>query len=144
MIFEPMDAMAGALGGVLIGLAAAVLLLGNGAIAGISGITARALTGGAGGRAEPLAFLVGLMAAPIAYSVLYRPVDITMDASPAMMTAAGVIVGFGTALGNGCTSGHGVCGMSRLSARSIAATLTFMAVAIFTVTVLRPVLIGGE
>lgn len=142
MEFDATDALFGALGGVLIGLASAVLLLGNGAIAGISGLVGRALTGGAGGRVEPLAFLVGLVAAPVIYAGMRGPVEITLTADPTLLIAGGLIVGLGTALGNGCTSGHGVCGMSRLSVRSIVATLTFMAVAIATVTFLRPMIAG--
>ena len=143
MIFDLSDAVSGALGGVLIGAAAAVLLLGNGLIAGISGLTGRALSGGSAGRTEPLVFLAGLIAAPLVYVALMGPVQIQIDTNPVLLIASGLIVGLGTTLGNGCTSGHGVCGMSRLSGRSIAATLTFMASAIATVALLRPFLVGG-
>lgn len=131
-------------GGILIGLAAAVLLFFHGRIAGISGILGGALRnrqrGDLGWR---LAFLVGLLAAG-AVAVLLSPtqVEITIDRSLGAMALAGLLVGFGTALGSGCTSGHGVCGIARLSKRSLVATATFMAVGALTVFVVNH-LLGG-
>ena len=133
--------LAGLLGGVLIGLSASLLLLLNGRVAGISGIvnglTRRPGTADWTWRA---AFLVGLMGAGgVAMRMLGQQ---AASAAPvAVLLLAGVLVGFGTSLGNGCTSGHGVCGLGRLSQRSFVAVLTFMATAIATVGAVR--LLGG-
>jgi len=136
--FTPISA---AIGGLLIGLSAGMLWLGLGRIAGISGIVGNLLTGKADEGAWRLAFLVGLTAAPILYTVLGNPLPtIVVSASPAVAIAGGVLVGFGTRLGGGCTSGHGICGMARLSRRSIAATLLFMASGFATVFVARHLL----
>ncbi len=137
--FTPFSSLAG---GALIGLAAAVVWVGNGRIAGISGILGgigRGFPADAGWR---IAFLSGLMAAPAAYAFATGPVSVTVLAGPATLIAAGLLVGFGTRLGNGCTSGHGVCGIARLSPRSIAATGIFMATAAVTVFIVRHTL-GG-
>ncbi|WP_279358635.1 YeeE/YedE family protein [Methylobacterium indicum] len=125
-------------GGALIGAAAALLLLANGRIAGISGILGGLAGAEARDRAWRLAFLVGLLAGP----VLYRLVSgdwpaVGSVASWPVLVAAGLLVGFGTRLGSGCTSGHGVCGLARLSPRSFAAVATFMACAILTVFLVR-------
>ncbi|MCB1414406.1 MAG: YeeE/YedE family protein [Xanthobacteraceae bacterium] len=127
---------AGLLGGALIGLASVLLMLFNGRIAGISGIFGDLLT--ARNRGWRLAFVAGLLAAPLlaALGGATLPVP-TMPASFTLIAIAGLLVGIGTRLGGGCTSGHGVCGNARLSARSIAATVTFMVVAIVTVAVVR-------
>lgn len=131
-------------GGVLIGLAAAVLLFFHGRIAGISGILGGALRsrqrGDLGWR---LAFLVGLLSVG-AVAALIGPsyVQSTLDRSLGSMALAGLLVGFGTALGSGCTSGHGVCGIARLSKRSMVATATFMAFGALTVFVVNH-LLGG-
>lgn len=126
----------GLFGGTLIGLASALLMLLAGRIAGISGIFGGLLT--ASDRGWRLAFVAGLLAAPLLATLggaaLPAP---TMPASLALIAVAGLVVGIGTRLGGGCTSGHGVCGSARLSARSIAATTTFMVVAIVTVAVVR-------
>lgn len=122
-------------GGVLIGLSACVLLLGNGRIAGISGIVYGLVRGG-GERAWRAAFLIGLMGA----GALTMHATGPMRGSPAgttVLIVAGLLVGFGTRLGHGCTSGHGVCGLGRLSARSLVAVLVFMATAIATVAIVR-------
>ncbi|MGF6211023.1 YeeE/YedE family protein [Comamonas sp. 4034] len=135
--FTPVAAL---LGGALIGLAAVLLVLFNGRIAGISGIVGSLLPPRAPGGAWRVAFLIGLLAAPWAYG-LFAPVPAT--ASPAswpVLVIAGLLVGFGTRLGSGCTSGHGVCGLSRLSMRSLVATLCFMAAGFATVFVARHVL----
>jgi uncharacterized membrane protein YedE/YeeE len=114
-----------------------------GRIAGIAGIT-RGATGlsGAGDRGWRLAFVAGLVAAPLLAGAVAGPVQQTVSGNLPMMAIAGLLVGTGVALGSGCTSGHGVCGLARLSPRSLAAVATFMAMAAATVFVLRHV-IGG-
>ena len=121
------------IGGALIGLSATLLWLANGRIAGISGILG-SLSSPSGEAGWRLAFLVGLIAAPLLYTLFtgHAP-QISMPQSPPLLIGAGLLVGFGTRLGSGCTSGHGVCGLARLSPRAIAATLTFMATAFATV-----------
>ena len=136
--FTPLSA---AIGGLLIGLAAALLLFANNRVAGISGILGQALWPAPGEeRGWRLAFLAGLPVGAAIVSQLTGPLAIQIDASLPVLIVAGLFVGFGTRLGNGCTSGHGVCGMSRGSTRSIAATLTFMGVAVVTVFVVRHIL----
>ncbi len=135
--FTPGAALAG---GALIGLAAALMMLLAGRIAGVSGILGGALAAPAGDRAWRYAFIAGLVAAPALAAMFgggWPPV--TMPAWP-LVIAAGLLVGFGTRMGNGCTSGHGVCGIARLSARSIAATAIFMAAAFATVFVVRHIM----
>ncbi|BDD93022.1 MULTISPECIES: YeeE/YedE family protein [unclassified Pandoraea] len=139
--FTPWTALAG---GLLIGVAAVWLMLATGRIAGISGIAGGLLRPRAGDVGWRIAFVVGLMAAPWAYRAVAVVPTAQIDASAAMLVAAGVLVGFGTRLGSGCTSGHGVCGLSRLSWRSLVATLCFMAMGFLTVFVVRHVLnLGG-
>ena len=130
--------LAGLGGGVLIGLAAAVMLLGAGRIAGVSGIAARAFAIGEGSmpRSAAFAFLIGLPLGALIVT-LATGAAAPQFASPAMLAAAGLIVGVGTRLGSGCTSGHGVCGMSRLSQRSLVATATFMATGFATVAAMN-------
>lgn len=129
---------AGALGGLLIGLAAALLLLANGRIAGISGILGQLLWPSANEeRGWRLAFLAGLPLGAALVSRIAGPMEVQIAASTPTLILAGILVGFGTRLGNGCTSGHGVCGISRGSVRSIVATLTFMVVAGVTVLFMR-------
>ena len=127
-------------GGVLIGIAATLLLWLTGRIAGISGILGAVLVPRSGDVAWRVAFLVGLVGAGAAYLWLvpgtYSP---RQGFSPLLLVIAGLLVGFGTRMGNGCTSGHGVCGLGRLSMRSFAAVLTFMATAIATTYVVRHV-----
>ena len=142
--FTPLAALGG---GALIGLAAALLMLGNGRIAGISGILGRLLPPWQGSDTDGLprlAFLAGLIGAPLllSWSGLWAMPAAVLPGGTALMVAAGLLVGVGTTLGSGCTSGHGVCGLARLSKRSLAATLVFMAAAIATVFVQRH-LIGG-
>jgi uncharacterized protein len=132
----PFDPVSALVGGALIGLAAVLLMLLNGRIAGVSGILGGALAGD--GRAWRLAFLAGLVAAPLLLGAISDPLPVPrMPASWAIIVAAGLLVGFGTRLGGGCTSGHGVCGIARLSPRSIVATLVFMATAMVVVAVMR-------
>ena len=137
----PFDPVSALVGGALIGLAAVLLMLLNGRIAGVSGILGEALTGD--DRGWRLAFLAGLVAAPLLLGAVGRPVPTPwMPSSFAIVIAAGLLVGFGTRLGGGCTSGHGICGIARLSPRSITATAMFMATAILVVGLTRHVL-GG-
>jgi uncharacterized membrane protein YedE/YeeE len=132
-----------ALGGALIGVAVALLWLGIGHIAGISGILARMGEGCSRGRGWRASFLVGLIAAPLLYGLAGGAVPLpTVTRDPWLLVAAGLLVGFGSRLGSGCTSGHGVCGVARLSRRSLTATATFMLAAVATVFVSRH-LLGG-
>jgi uncharacterized membrane protein YedE/YeeE len=132
--FTPVSAL---IGGALIGLSAAILWVANGRIAGISGIL--------GGPAEPrspdtswrLAFLAALVAAPLIFTFVHGKPVIGVTSGPVTLVLAGLLVGFGTRLGGGCTSGHGVCGMARLSPRSIVATVIFMTAAAVTVFLSR-------
>ena len=127
----------GFIGGLLIGLAAAVMLLGSGRIAGISGIAARAF--GLAKSDQPVAFawffLIGLLLGALLIDTFVAPIQSTFPSSPALLIAGGLIVGFGTRMGSGCTSGHGVCGMSRLSPRSLIATVTFITSGMVTVAI---------
>ncbi|WP_299588892.1 YeeE/YedE family protein [uncultured Microbulbifer sp.] len=136
--FTPATALAG---GALIGLASALLLIFNGRIAGISGMVGSLLesSSGVGWR---LAFIIGLLLAPLAWQLFSALPPIKIAAGYPTLIAAGLLVGFGTRLGSGCTSGHGVCGLSRLSSRSMIATLVFMAAGFVTVYVLRHLLAG--
>ena len=131
-------------GGILIGISAVMVMALFGRIAGIAGITqsALALPGAARDRDWRIAFVLGLMAAPLAILALGGTVVQTVPGNLALMVVAGLLVGTGTALGSGCTSGHGVCGLARLSGRSLAAVATFMAAGFVTVFVLRHVM-GG-
>lgn len=131
--------IAGLTGGLLIGLAGAMMLLGIGRIAGVSGMAARA-TGIAtdGARwAIAAAFIIGLPLGALLVELVAGPVQTRFPASIGALIIGGLVVGFGTRMGNGCTSGHGVCGLSRLSPRSIAATATFMAAGFITVALMR-------
>ena len=132
-------------GGVLIGLSAVMVMALFGRIAGIAGITqgAMALPGAAKDRDWRWAFLAGLILAPLAVTVLGGTVAHTVPDNLVGMALAGLLVGLGTALGSGCTSGHGVCGLARLSGRSLAAVVTFMAAGFVTVFVLRHILGGA-
>jgi uncharacterized membrane protein YedE/YeeE len=124
-------------GGLLIGLAASLLILFNGRIAGISGILGGLLRPQPGGVAWRVCFLLGLIISPLVYSTFAPLPTIELKADSNLLIIAGLLVGFGTRLGNGCTSGHGVCGMARLSTRSIVATVTFMIAGIITVFIMR-------
>ena len=130
--------LAGMAGGILIGLAAAVMLLGLGRIAGVSGLAAKAVGLGGSGIAKSGAwmFVIGLPVGALMIILASGGIDATF-ASPVTLAIAGLAVGIGTRLGSGCTSGHGVCGVSRLSGRSIIATLTFMATGIATVAIMN-------
>lgn len=135
--FTPWSSLAG---GVLIGLSAALLILGSGRVAGISGIVGGLLKPGGPDTRWRLAFLGGLLAAPL----LWRLFAVLPEAQPVagggLLVVAGLLVGIGTRYGSGCTSGHGVCGLSRLSPRSLVATLAFMGAGFATVYVVRHLL----
>jgi uncharacterized membrane protein YedE/YeeE len=136
--------LAGLLGGALIGLASAALLLANGRIAGVSGILGRCFLPERGDIAWRLAFLAGLpLGAALATRLAGDVHGFAITGSPVLLVAGGLLVGFGTQLGSGCTSGHGVCGIARGSRRSIVATLVFMATGAITVFVMRHVLGGA-
>ncbi|TCS39559.1 hypothetical protein EDC30_101515 [Paucimonas lemoignei] len=135
--FTPWASVAG---GILIGLAAAGFVLFNGRIAGISGILAGLLTPKRGDVTWRLAFIAGLIAAPLAYQLFAALPAIQVETSLPMLAAAGLLVGIGVRYGGGCTSGHGICGLSRLSSRSLVATLCFMAAAFITVFTVRHIL----
>jgi uncharacterized membrane protein YedE/YeeE len=140
---ENFTPVSGFIGGLLIGGSATLLILLTGRVAGISGILGSALDVEADGLAWRLAFLVGLVLGPLGYGAARGAFpELTMQASLPVLIVAGLLVGFGTRMGGGCTSGHGVCGMARLSPRSLAATATFFVVAAVTVFIVRHV-IGG-
>ncbi len=137
--------LASTVGGALIGVSAVILMASVGRIAGISGIVGRLLPPyGDAGVPGAAAFVVGLIAAPLLYvAATGLPVQQTVSSNLPLLAGAGLLVGFGTILGSGCTSGHGVCGLARLSPRSLVATATFMATAFLAVLVTRH-LLGGE
>ena len=137
--FTPLSAV---IGGALIGIAATLLLALNGRIAGISGILAGLLPPARGDATWRLLFLAGLVLGAFVYATLSGGAPLLIDATVPMLIAGGLITGFGARLGGGCTSGHGVCGLGRLSARSLVATLVFMAATFVTVFVIRHI-IGG-
>jgi len=141
-LFTPWTALAG---GLLIGLATALFLLGTGRVAGISGLVARPLAAlWTRSRLQPelpsLLFIAGLLAAPWAWRLVAPLPASSVDVGPLGLVAAGLLVGVGTRMGNGCTSGHGVCGLSRFSLRSLANVGAFMAAGAATVFLLRHVL----
>ena len=144
MAFTPLSALAG---GALIGVSASILLAFDGRVAGISNIVGGLVTsrGDKGERGWRAAFLGGFLVASYVLAFVARPaLTPTLGPRPVALTiVAGVLVGIGTQLGNGCTSGHGVCGISRLSKRSILATLTFMAVAMVSTYVVQHLVLGG-
>lgn len=135
--FTPWAALAG---GVLVGAAAAMFVLLNGRIAGISGIVGGLLRPVRGDVAWRLAFVAGLVAAPMAYAAFAQRPQPQIDAGYVALVAAGLLVGVGTRYASGCTSGHGVCGLSRLSPRSLAATAVFMGAGFLTVFLMRHLL----
>ena len=135
--FTPWTSLAG---GVLIGAAAAMLLLLNGKIAGISGILGGLMRPSVDGIGWRVAFIAGLVAAPLLYQLVAPLPAVQIDADTALLIVAGLLVGVGTRYGSGCTSGHGVCGLSRLSFRSLVATAAFMAAGFAVVFVVRHVI----
>ena len=135
--FTPWASLAG---GVLIGIAAAMFVLLNGRIAGISGILGGLLVARREDAAWRIAFIAGLLAAPAAWLLFAAPVAPRIDAGIGALVAAGLLVGIGASYGSGCTSGHGVCGLARLSPRSLVATLAFMLSGFATVFVVQHIL----
>ena len=133
----PFDPVSAAIGGALIGLAATLLMLLTGRIAGIAGILGDLVDLAGGNRVWRLAFVVGLIAAPLALAAAGHTLRTPAMPGWPIVVIAGLLVGFGTRLGNGCTSGHGICGIARLSPRSIVATATFMATAMLVVAAMR-------
>lgn len=133
----PFTPWAATAGGILIGGAAAFLLISNGRIAGISGILGRALAKTRGDTLWRVLFLLGLPLGALGIGAARGGLEIHLSASPATLVLAGLLVGFGTQLGDGCTSGHGVCGIARGSRRSLAATLVFMVTGVLTVFAVR-------
>jgi len=132
--FTPWASLAG---GVLIGAAAAMLILLSGRVAGVSSILGGALAGRRADAVWRVAFLAGLLAAPVAYAFFASPIVPRIDAGFGALALAGFLVGLGTSYGSGCTSGHGVCGLARLQPRSLVATLAFMASGALTVFVVH-------
>ena len=132
--FTPWSA---AIGGAVIGLAAALLVLVNGRVAGISGIVGAMLRPRTGDVAWRVAFVGGLLFSPMVYAAVAAAPSATIEAGYPALIAAGLLVGIGTRFSGGCTSGHGVCGLSRLSPRSLVATLAFMGAGFVTVFVVR-------
>ncbi len=138
MNFTPLSAL---LGGLLIGLSVALFLLGNGRIAGISGIVGGLLQRPrAGDLAWRMAFVLGLILAPVVYRAFAQLPEIRIDTGWGVLVLAGLLVGFGSRYGSGCTSGHGVCGLARLAPRSLVATSIFMGTGFATVYAVRHVL----
>jgi uncharacterized membrane protein YedE/YeeE len=132
--FTPWASLAG---GALIGLAAALFVLANGRIAGVSGVLGGLLSPRRGDIAWRIAFVLGLVGAPLVYALVTDLPLPRIEAGTGALVAAGLLVGIGTRVGSGCTSGHGVCGLSRLSPRSLVATLLFMSAGFAAVFVLR-------
>ena len=135
--WEHFTPWASAGGGVLLGIATAMFLLLNGRIAGISGILGGLLRPARGDIAWRVAFLGGLISAPLVYGLLTALPEVRIDAGTATLMIAGLLVGAGTRYGSGCTSGHGICGLSKLSPRSMVATALFMAAGFLTVFIVR-------
>ena len=135
--FTPMSALAG---GALIGLAASLFALMAGRIAGVSGIAGGLVRPARGDIAWRVAFVAGLVLAPLLYAAAVATPVVRIDSSMPLLIAGGLLVGWGSRYGSGCTSGHGVCGLSRLSPRSLVATLTFMGAGFATVFLVRHVL----
>jgi uncharacterized protein len=138
--FTPLQSL---IGGLLIGFSTLLMIRLLGKIAGISGIVGQLWSAGTGDRAWRFALVVGLLLSPLLYA-LFSPLPVMqITTSTPLLIVAGLLVGFGSRLGSGCTSGHGVCGLSRLSLRSLVATLAFMATAMLVVWLLRHVLLIG-
>lgn len=142
VLFPQAQPLAGFTGGLMIGVAAAIMLLGVGRIAGVSGMVARAagLAGSGPGRGIAMAFIVGLPLGAFLTGLVTGGVEAHYPASAWTLIIAGLLVGYGVRLGSGCTSGHGVCGISRLSRRSMLATALFMGSGFATVALMR---LGG-
>jgi hypothetical protein len=142
-LFPHAQPLEGLLGGILIGIASAIMLLGAGRIAGVSGMAARALGLSRTGTPWPMAalFIAGLLLGAFLFQAVSGPIEAHYAPSAIAVIAAGLLTGFGTRLGSGCTSGHGVCGMSRLSPRSLVATAAFILSGMATVAIVNA--LGG-
>jgi uncharacterized membrane protein YedE/YeeE len=138
--FTPISSL---IGGLLIGFSTLLLIRWLGQIAGISGIVGQLWSTAGADRLWRLAFVAGLLLAPLLYARFAPLPAVQITASPLWLIVSGLLVGFGSRLGGGCTSGHGVCGLSRLSLRSVVATLTFMLTAMLVVWLVRHVLVSG-
>lgn len=138
--FTPLQSL---IGGLLIGFSTLLMIRLLGKIAGISGIVGQLWSAGTGDRAWRFAFVAGLLVSPLLYALFSPLPETSVVTSIPWLIVAGLLVGFGSRLGSGCTSGHGVCGLSRLSLRSLVATLTFMATAMLVVWLLRHVFLIG-
>lgn len=138
--FTPLSSL---IGGLLIGFSTLLLIRWLGQIAGISGIVGQLWSTGAADRLWRLAFVTGLLLAPLLYTLFAPLPAMQITTSTSWLIVSGLLVGFGSRLGGGCTSGHGVCGLSRLSLRSLVATLTFMLTAMLVVWLMRHVLVSG-
>jgi uncharacterized membrane protein YedE/YeeE len=138
--FTPWSAL---IGGLILGIAAVIFILINGRITGISGILGGLLSPTQGDVWWRVAFIAGLIMAPLIYSLFTTLPPIQIDASYPLLIIAGLIVGIGTRYGSGCTSGHGICGISRLSPRSLVATAAFMAAGFITVFIIRHIIAGS-
>lgn len=138
--FTPLQSL---IGGLLIGFSTLLMIRLLGKIAGISGIVGQLWSAGTGDGAWRFAFVAGLLVSPLLYALFSPLPETSVVTSTPWLIVAGLLVGFGSRLGSGCTSGHGVCGLSRLSLRSLVATLTFMATAILVVWLFRHVLLIG-
>lgn len=137
--FTPLGSLTG---GILIGAAAALLLLANGRVAGISGILGGLWSTERGDRVWRLAFIVGMFVSPAVYSLVAIMPEAVIEANTMTLIVAGLLVGLGTRYASGCTSGHGVCGLSRGSVRSLTATMAFMAAGFLTVYLARHAFAG--
>jgi hypothetical protein len=135
--FTPWASLAG---GVILGVASALFILLNGRVLGISGILGGLVKPQRGDTGWRIAFVAGLLVAPMLWRLFAQPAEFRIDTGWAVLVVGGLLVGWGTRYGSGCTSGHGVCGLARLSPRSLAATLAFMAAGFATVFVMRHVL----
>jgi uncharacterized membrane protein YedE/YeeE len=136
--FSPYSSFAG---GMLIGIATAILILFNGRIAGVSGILGQALNGGiVRDNLWRIAFVIGIIAAPALWQIWVGEIEIVIQTNALWLMIAGLLVGVGTSYGSGCTSGHGICGLSRFSMRSLIATLSFMISGMVTVYIMRHIL----
>lgn len=138
--FTPLQSL---IGGLLIGFSTLLMIRLLGKIAGISGIVGQLWSAGTGDRAWRFAFVTGLLVSPLLYTWITPLPEVVVMTSTPWLVVAGLLVGFGSRLGSGCTSGHGVCGLSRLSLRSLVATLTFMATAMLVVWLVRHALLIG-
>ena len=142
MLMNPLDWVMGLMGGLLIGTASAIFLLGMGRIAGISGIAGSVLRLASNSRRQDVMFLAGLILVPAVIAITWNTSAISITENPILLIAGGLMVGVGTRLGSGCTSGHGVCGMTRFSKRSFVSVGVFMAIAALVASVITP-MVGG-